>query len=246
MSSYLLYFPGQTGADPRHFERAGLGELLRTDDLQPSFADVVDRGPDGGAGVIAGWIDVRHPAANPRMGHFPEAQTWEPCKPDASRKLPAGRFWLGREAARPPGPEQLARDVQLAGFEHLLADGNLWLAPNILLLPHRYALGEDDQEIRVVKASHASIFERGLWCYRAIEAEVRENAPRPGKLLREYCAEMLALNYRVNREISYWLGLWDDDDETWWQFALKTVDWLALQAIENDVKKKAGQPTPPG
>jgi hypothetical protein len=242
MACYSIYIPRGSGPPAAILERVGLADLLVPGDSLPLVHDIVDRGPDGGSGVILTWGG---PGA-PRLGHHPEYQVWDPAPPAGS--LPGGRYWYGFEPANPPRPCDLLRTEQcrLPGFDLSLADGNLWTMPNAIRLPHRFVLDPAGEEIREVKADFLEVYTRAMEIFELIGAHLRatDPDPLPGPRIRDYLAWMLGRNYRVNRDLCYRLKLWDD--QNWFGAAEATVDFLALARIEDDVKKKGGQRIPAG
>lgn len=259
MAHYLVYIPGAEGADPAQLDRVGLEGLQRgcaqltedrIDDTPQAFP-ILNDGPDGGAGVIFSWLDPRAPDKNPRAGHFADSQTWTPAPPDPVRKLPAKRYWLGIETARPPRPDDLARRHQLHGLEILLAgDEDLpreqrqgWRIPSALTLPARYVLDpETGEECQEVKSPYRDLWDRSRWFWDVAENYVRHDIPFDRKQLREYIACFLSQNYRVNLPLCYALKLFDGVTE--WNAALATVDFSRLQDIEAEVQKKSSPLTP--
>ncbi len=237
MASYSIYIPGGAGPDATQLDRVGLGDLLRENDSNPQGFDVLDHGPDGGRGVIFTWRKNIF-ALDPLLGYQPQSQKWIPAVPDAHRKLPEKRFWFGYEPARPPVPEDLRRDTTFAGYELKLADGQKWVMPNVLMLPHVFIQNHEGLEVPEVKEKFRTVYEQGMEVFYILEAHLRdkESCPLPATRIREYCGRMLGMNYRLNSAIAYQLRLWDD--QNWWGASEATVDFLVLNQIEEEVKKK--------
>ena len=243
MAHYSIYIPKAQAPNPALLEEVGLPGLVRDGDLSPSIFTILNSGPDGGSGLIFAWIEPGNEENGPKPGHYPEVQKWESAPPDPVKNLPAGRYWFGFEPKRPPTPEDLARREQLPGFHGVFADGSEWRLPSSMLLPHRYTLGSDGHEKKVIKDQYQEIYKRMEWCYEQAEAYVRDDAIRNPTEWREYVAFMLMQNYRINLPICYWLQLFDESN--WWGTALNTVDYQALEQIEEDLKKKEPADTPP-
>lgn len=112
----LYYFPGAAKAGRVTFEAAGLGYALDGQACGPVLP--MERGPDGGRGVI-----VAPPCPH---GRSALPQGWASARWEA---LPGGRAWLGWQPDAPPGPDDLARRVQVPGHRVTLADGRDWLVP---------------------------------------------------------------------------------------------------------------------
>ncbi len=225
---YSLFVPKAMGANPRLLDGVGLGHLLRDGDVSPLLQEMTDKGPDGGPGLLFVW-----PPEMP--AYVPGQLTWQPAKPDPDNNLPGGRFWWGYDPAQPVSSIDLRRKVPLPG-RTMPAGDEYWLMPDILLLPHKFALENDGKEVRRVAASHAAIYERGMWAYDLLKQQIEEVARAPGKELRQYVIEMLSLNYRMFRDLAYHLGLLTD--ESWFSLACATVDFETLVQIEEDVAKK--------
>lgn len=242
MAHYSIYIPGATAPQPQLLDQVGLPGLVRDDDWGPQIIPILHNGPDGGGGLLFTWLDVAGVENNPVAGHSAERQRWAPAPRDPVRNLPEKRYWFGYEPLRPPTPTDLLRLHPLPGFHAILADGNEWQLPNSQRLPHRYALGEDGREKAVVKSAYEEVSRKMQWCYDAIEAYVRFGGDRNPVEYRDYLAWMLSQNYRLNLQICYWLQLFDE--ENWWTASTATVDWLTLQQIEEDVKKKESASSP--
>lgn len=126
---FLYYLPGKEVAtiDRDAVRAAGLGDVLR--DLLVSasafregvsLAQVHARGPgERRSGVIVAPLPCAAPPR--RIGYYPEAQTWRDC----------GGYWIGWETAALPGPAELARPAPIDGYELLLGDGHVWVAPTL-------------------------------------------------------------------------------------------------------------------
>lgn len=243
MAHYSIYIPKAQAPNPALLEEVGLPGLVRDGDLSPSIFPVLNSGPDGGGGMIFAWVDPGNEENNPKQGHFPDDQKWEAAPPDPVKNLPAGRYWFGFEPKRPPTPQDLERREQLPGYVAILADGNGWRLPSAQLLPHRFTLGADGREEKVVKEQYREVHERMEWYYDLAESHVRYDKPRNATECREYLAFMLSQNYRLNLPLCYWLLLFDESN--WWGGSNMTVDFGTLMQIEEDLKKKDSAGTPP-
>lgn len=226
--NYQIFIPKISGADPRHLCKVGLGHLLSDGDRGPEMADIVDRGPDGGPGLLFTW-----PGSLP--AYRPGELQWFAAKPDKVANLAAGRFWWGFDPANPPTADELLRDVTLKGKPYAWR-GSVWLVPNVLLLPHRFELDDEGEEVRVVDDTHKHIGERALWAFNAIKDAIENETPKPEKDLRRYALEMLSLNYRLFRDLGHRLGLLHDD--SWYGFCLASLDLDTLLQVTQEVAKK--------
>ena len=225
---YALFIPKAIGANPKILDSVGLGHLLAKGDASPLLQELQDKGPDGGPGLLVVW-----PPSMP--AYIPDQLTWQAAKPDPDKQLPGGRFWWGYDPANPPAAADLRRNEPFAGRTMRVGD-DYWLIPNILLLPHKFVLDEAGEETRQVESSHAVVYERGMWAFEALKAQIEERQRAPAKDMRGYVVEMLQLNYRTFRDLSYHLGLLTDS--SWFALACATVDLETLLQIETDVAKK--------
>jgi hypothetical protein len=202
-----IFLPNKAGFKPEDFREVGLEDLLRDGDLLPDAYDLVRPGPAGMMGTVLCW---RH--ASNRPGYRPECQAWQPAKPDKTRGLSAGRFYLCLDET---APETLAREKAACldgGIPVRLADGREWTLPNGTRMPVRFALDDQGQVIRLPTRKVEKIYERTLWAYRSLETYAREGTPVPCEEALAYLAEMLSINYRVNLEICLALGLFDESN----------------------------------
>lgn len=171
----MFYFFEALGGS-RLIAEAGLRERWARD---PASVEVgPDYGPDGRAGTIF------HAYAGPL-----------PPKPIRWTAAPAGNYWVGYHEPNPPGPGDFWRGETIAGFDITLADGHDWRIPLILPAEGRPCGLPDEPDAA------------GNWAPKRIYDQLRFNAFRwlaymqeaegepPG--LAEYCADCLAVGYRV-------------------------------------------------
>jgi hypothetical protein len=203
----------------------GLEELLREGDAKPQTLDVPANGPHGGPGLILHWDRPRDQ---------PQRATWKAAAPDSARKLPAKRFWISFDPNE--SPETLKRDAMLQGIRLTLCDGCEWLVPNVTSLPFRFSIDDEGHACQTPTAKAVKVQERMLWAFNALHALITEKTPIPIEEAIAYAAEMLSLNYRVNREICLELGLFDRDKVL--EVLKFSTDLPRLIAIAIDVKKK--------
>lgn len=236
MAGFLIYIPGARGAAPEHLAKVGLADLAG--DAAPACKDVLERGPDGGRGVVCWWDDPAHPDRTPRGGVFLDAQRWAPAKAFPEKSLAAGRFWLGCEKKEKPRPADLERRQLQPGADVRLADGQLWHVPIAWQLPQLLGLADDGRV-----ASRPVAKYRGFWdaAWRAMDWFRPNSAGKcsidfePGY---DFCCQALSINYRVNRDVADFLGLIDTDA----LFAIpKAVVELEMLV---EAEKKTGPATP--
>jgi len=228
-----IFIPKKSGANLDHLREVGLEELLRIDagDPGPMAVDVISNGPGGGPGVIFYWLGGER-----LPGYFPASQTWHVAKPDAQRNLPAGRFQICLDGAT---PETLIRHpkARLDGFPVELGDGHEYIVPSGIKLPFRFAMGDQGETIRLPTRKVERIHERTLWAFRTLEASMQAGIEIDFEESISYAAEMLSVNYRVNREICLLLGLFDGQNVG--RLMARSTDLEKLLAIAQEVKKKA-------
>lgn len=225
---YSIFIPCACGADPKQLVGVGLGDLLRPGDPGPQMQELPDAGPSGGPGLLFVW-------QGSLPVYRPGELTWYPAKEDKSRGLAKGRFWWGIDPANPPTPAELLRGETLR-FNYVECGDTTWRIPNIMLLPHNFILDDNGDEAREVSDQWRAIYDRGLWAYEQLKAQVEQSALAPATEMRAYVIDMLALNYRIFRDLAYHLRLMSDAN--WFSLACATVDLDSLMAIEQDVAKK--------
>jgi len=201
MAAYQVYLPKRQGADPELLRAVGLGGILDQDATVNSCP--IDRGgPDGGGGVLFFWGDTVPGVRLP-------SQEWTPAKEHG--KLPAGRYWLGKEKNSPPHPAELLRENHLGGAPVTLDDGNEWIVPIAQRLPHRVTLDAEGKPVRAPKRQYEEFYRRAVGFYQQIMAfdvdsgaEVRLEGAWP------FAVEALSMNYRVDAAVIDWLELLDE------------------------------------
>lgn len=216
MAGLLLFFPSERVEKdlPALFARTGLAELLDPHDDQPGVVeDLIPCGPSRTAGTLCHWPTARGEQAQPVIAS--DRQTWYEAKPRDG--LPKGRVWIGYETARRPRPVDLQRTKLHPGQAVRLADGQDWLVPIVRELPQLYGY-DDDGELatRFDVPRYQDVFDRTWqWCERIRGAAIQEQAAE-GQSFRvsfdrrdyfAYVADLLALHYRINRDVVDALGL---------------------------------------
>ena len=204
---FTVYIPNARGADPGHLARVGLPNLAK----EPGCAWNDARGPDGTMGVLGAW---RPHGETPAPMSCNEIPNWE--------SFYEGKFWIGWDAAHPPTPEELRKKMMIGGGQVRLADGNLWVVPYMELMPHRHVMDPNTGEIdRRISPEYREFWERGaeimLDVFRRLDildylegTKLAREVP-PEVLERKavirlsdvdlFCSKLLALNYRVEKEI---------------------------------------------
>jgi hypothetical protein len=116
MAGPLYFFPGVAKAGRAQFEAAGLGHAL--DGAGVGACGTTERGPDGGKGAIVAPPCPRGRAPIPQLA---DVATWA--------QVPGREVWIGWLTDDRPTPADLARRVQVPGYEVELADGARWTVP---------------------------------------------------------------------------------------------------------------------
>jgi hypothetical protein len=198
-----IFIPNKTGCNLDYLREVGLEQLLRDGDSMPMAVDVISNGPGGGGGIVFYWM-----RSTKLPGYHPEQQSWHAAKPDTSRNLPAARFYVSVDGDT---PDTLLRDeaARLPGYFAELADGREWAIPNSAMLPFLFGIGDQGEIVRLPKRSVAPVAERMGWAFDSLERMLRDGAEVPWEEGISYAAEMLSLNYRLNRELCLLLGLLD-------------------------------------
>lgn len=221
---YQIFFPHETVYTPELLKRAGLGELLRAGDREPTCFPLIGAGPDQqNTGIILDW-------GASRPGYFPTEQTW--------RRLNE-QCWFGINNASPPTPGDLLRPEELLidGTVKVLGDGHEWILPNIAYLPCRFGLGDDGRPERKPDARFEEFQALAIELFDRLAREQRERdyfLPEQDKLA--YAARVLAVNFRVALPICLALELFADRNLD--VVLSRAVDRDKLLAIYVDVQKK--------
>ncbi|QDV50855.1 hypothetical protein [Gimesia fumaroli] len=230
MISYFI--PHKNASNPDHLREVGLEMLLREGDDGPHFADLAGTGPGGKPGQIISWT-------GDGLAYLPEQQDWIPAIPDPARNLPAERYWIGTNKGQKPTPLDLMRlpKITFDGFPLQLGDGNTWVLPNALRMPHYMGLNERGELDRFPVASCKPLYDRTLWALEHAEAVFREEKELDEKAAFNYVVEMLAVNYRICPQIVSLLQLFND--ENLFGAMCKTTDLEQLFQIREELKKNS-------
>jgi hypothetical protein len=204
VASYLIYIPRAEIADAATLREAGLGEIVR--DGQP-VSRPIEKGPDGGPGAICYW-----PSPEWAQEYDPDRQRWEAAKPDAERKLPAGRCWFGVDRQYPPRPSEIARTrrVQIKAVPVRLSDGNEWLVPRARNLPSRVKIDEADGFLR---ENEAAMPEHVAAAQRIVGWLTADSGDPEIPILDgwQIAVRFLGINYRLERNLVAFLGLLEEE-----------------------------------
>lgn len=179
-------------------------------------------------------------------------------------------YWVGFERDAPPGPEELARQKQLAGHWVELADGKRWLAPvarlpigeeGVPALPRVVKLGADRAKTMTVVASHRWLWDEACAFWDEWAAVCDEAAPQreeftwvarstEGRIVTriDSCFDLacraLAVNYRLGpAEVSV-LGLVTSENAA--DVPLALVDWPSDVELAKKAEASGGESSSPG
>ena len=130
-----------------------------------------------------------------------------------------GKFWVGIEDRRlPPGPDDLVRQVGLAGYEITLANGQAWRVPlvrrwNPDRLEHEPVLPRS-----LARDAAGHLVQRVTPAYRELDAIAEQifqwfisDTAVPIERAWVLAVQLLAANYRIGPEEASLLGLLDAD-----------------------------------
>ena len=209
MPGFAIYIPNKTGAKPEHLDDVGLSLLRR--DRCPEFADLVAGTPDGGRGIIGLWRTL-----SDNGGFAASGYRWTPAKADKSRGLAAKRFFVGI----PTGgirPQEIERKPTYRGYAIPLADGQRWVIPPAVSLPHKHGLDEEGTPTRVIEDAWLGYWDRSekfaVEFFAAVD-RLGAGATETKFTLADawsFACEALSINYRLSPEIIDALGLLNDD-----------------------------------
>src|SRR5579864_8840128 len=189
MRRFLYFFPGCPGMNPGMMKERGILDrfTLRAGGsklIEHTVTGLID-GPNGAAGCIvaAGAMPpsiVNRPSsiAPPAPSHDQRSTT------DVQRWLTGPTFSVAIEGDA-PGPEDLAREIAIGGYETQLSDGNVWRVPlirrwNEKLLAHEpnvpcvmapHLVFGKFQHTRKVRAEYEAIDSLAEWIFHAFVAE---------------------------------------------------------------------------
>jgi hypothetical protein len=192
MSGFLYFLPtAKQCVDASDLRALGLEHALRVD------AGITCNRTESGPGNLAG-LTIVIDGDDMQAGFYEGKQTW--------RKARGGKFFVGIQNDRRPGPDDLARERLYEGTPVRLLDGNDWIVPRCFgILEDRpstlpRALDLDDEGESVITAVHPR-FEK--LCHGAFDFWMEWSNQAPQKLTAEQRIQLaldaLAANYRIGR-----------------------------------------------
>ena len=231
MSQFLYHIPKLRGA-ARAADLAanGLADRLPA---EPLSQNPNAPGPDGAVGLL-----LQYGGGVPRY------------KPDDQEWIEHAGVWVGMAKAQPPGPADLARDVQLDGERVQLGDGQEWLVPVVLkfpgtvTLPRKLSLVDGEWQTGDVIDRHKVLWDAA---WRVFQAYV--NAPQHDSRIiiedpMDVAVGLLSANYRVSDAEASLLGLFTTDN-LWRGIFEVAIDWQSFVDRQGELgpgAKKNGEP----
>lgn len=212
---------------------AGFG-LDRLIDRPPAemFVTGVRKGPGERPGLLlCCWPGH---AAPPGLGYFPESQSWHAFRREAGD----GALWIGLPAERPT-PADLARDHQVPGGEVELAGGS-WTVPILhspdghATVPTAFTVGGNGEWQPEIEPAYRDLWERSGEVWDAVYGSKGSGEIENARLL-DFCVDVLAVNYRVDRRLAGLLRL--ITTETWAEIVDVVLDYSAT--IDRLKKKRS-------
>ena len=231
---YQVYVP-KGEQSPNLLDNLGIADLAR--DSGVFYTTVMENGPDGGGGLLLDF--------GPPVQYHVGERTWIPCAFDKDRNLSKGRFYWGLAGGRWPLPSELERKNTVRGSLRTLGDGQEWLVPNMVALPHRLTIDDDTGDpIREVSPDWKALYEKMVWACEQCRMSVENDSELDEAKCWHYLADILAVNYRVNREIVFKMRLLTDDN--WMHLMCRTIDFAKIRQIQDDLQKKRLASKQPG
>jgi len=206
MRRFLYFLPGVPGANKQMLQDRGLLNRFTTHGgtlIEHAVTQVLS-GPDGGGGCIVA------------AGGYPPV-----CEPGKQLWMQGEKFWAGVETLA-PGPDDLIRDIVMAGYEIVLGDNNLWRVPlirrwdvdqggHVSALPKsvRNVVGADGSNMGALAINpnyvHLDKIADRVWL------NFIENRTVPMGEALAICAALLGVGYRLGAEEIGLLGLVDEE-----------------------------------
>lgn len=230
MNNLMYFFPGKHGVTDALLRECALSQIV--EDTVAETREVIG-GPGGQAGVCV--VFRRADSESVRVAYDGAAQHWEECA--------GGAYWIGYWRDVVPGPQDLARDVQVAGHLVELADGREWIIPLVrqfdggTAVPQVIKFRADGSVEHDINPKYSEFYSRGMQVWESV-AQDNKWGPSEEWIL-DTAIEALTVNYHVGKwEVSA-LGLLDTRNTT-----------LVVQAIVDgptykrwtDLKKNAELP----
>lgn len=225
----MLYFiPNIKGVGGPAGREALLRQLGLSDVLRGASMPYCEQsnGPGGLSGIV---VDT---GKTERAFYEREKQTWCECDD--------GAFWCGYWNEHRPGPETLARESYVEGYDVALSDGNKWIVPLVRVingttrLPQIIGFAKDGKTILNVHSRYKEFYEMGLRVWENYINEARYAETREALLPVVIAA--LGVNYRVGKWECGVLGLLDTVNIR--AIAHAMIDGPTIDEYEANLQKK--------
>ena len=217
MGRFLYYFPGVCGMNPRMLGKFGCLDRFTASGgkLIAHGVTAVNDGPAAMGCIVAAGAEPPRAVSGWQRSEV-SGQRSEISGQDL--RTPTSDFWVALEdPAQPPGPDDLERDVGLAGYRQVLGDGNAWRVP----LVHRWDAASE-RHVPAVPSSlqicGGKIGRRIRPEYAAVDAIAARTFEAfylgksfPAEALFADAAALLAVNYRLGMPEINLLGLIQDE-----------------------------------
>lgn len=201
MAHHLIYIPRAHEGD--RGEMHPLARVGLADHVAGQDAIAIGTGPDGSGGSLYAW---RTPYTDRRLHFNADDQVWIPAMRDGAN--PEGRYWVGLWKDSPPVEKDLRRPNFLPGVDFSLG-GQEWMVPSLGMLPKKIVLAEDSRVTFSPKLAYQAV---AIEAYRWISFRRNPANKLAGRTLEEailFCVRVLALNYRIPKELVNRLELFD-------------------------------------
>jgi hypothetical protein len=232
---YQIYLPGVRGEGSEAMRAAGLGGIV----ADANWVDVLNGGPDGGAGALASW-------GAGDVAYLPTAYRWLPAF--AREGLAARRYWVGIRIDSPPRPSELEYKTSLPGYPLELEDGQTWRLACAGMLPQVWRPDPEDGRPKLaIKQKYREFFDRSCSWFRQLRSL------DAGALIAaidaswwDFIVEALAINYRIVPELVLDLGMISTQNAIPCLGAI--LDGPLIREVETLSQKKSpdSNPTPAG
>lgn len=226
MNHLMYFFPGKHGVTDALLRECGLTQIV--EGTESETREVIG-GPGGQAGVSV--VFRRADSESVRVAYDGETQHWEECA--------GGAYWVGYWRDAVPGPQDLARKVQIDGHMVELLDGNQWRIPLVRQwdgrtgLPCRIKLDPSGQEIQSVNPKHEPLYARVMSELERLTSG--ENYTLSNTDMMDIAAQSLCANYHMGKWEASALGLFDTQNLRLVFDAL--IDMDALRKMQDAQKK---------
>lgn len=233
MAAPLYFLPGETleHLTPQRLRTLGLGDVLadcldgpQEFERRLAVRSVVNRGPDGGRGVVLQAIPAAGQAH--RVGYFPDEQHWTQLAAENPEDLP---LWWGWNHQAPVTPEDLRRPGALPGHDVRLGQ-HVWTVPIIRrggirpALPQTLTRRNGRLELRLRKEWES------VWAVagRAWDLLTTVQSAEWDEVY-DLCRQILAVNYRVgDPELELLAAV---DTENFREVLQAACDWPLVETL---------------